>query len=65
LTSTFATVLLTVGAMLSLPAPCVDQEHAIQKTVIGLEYKWAEAQRDANAGVVAPLLAASFVNTDR
>jgi ketosteroid isomerase-like protein len=62
--STFATVLLTVGAMFSLPAPGIGQDHAVQKTVIGLEYKWAEAQRDANPGVVAPLLAESFVNTD-
>src|ERR1700737_974186 len=50
--------------MFSLPAPGIGQDHAVQKTVIGLEYKGAEAQRDANPGVVAPLLAESFVNTD-
>ena len=47
-----------------MPAWSAGQNYALEKAVIGLEYKWAEAQRDANAGVVAPLLAESFVNTD-
>jgi hypothetical protein len=62
--STFVTALLTVGAMLTAPAWLTGQNHAIEKAVAGLEYQWAEAQRDAIAGVVAPLLAESFVNTD-
>jgi ketosteroid isomerase-like protein len=36
----------------------------IEKSIIDLEHKWADAQKDGKADIVAPLLADRFVNTD-
>jgi ketosteroid isomerase-like protein len=39
-------------------------ENSAAKQIADMESKWAEAQKAGNAAAVAPLLAATFVNTD-
>lgn len=55
---------LLLASTLAPTAEPASQNQAIEKALTDLEYKWAAAQRDAKADVVAPMLAESFVNTD-
>jgi len=48
----------------ALPLQARDKVPDIQKYIVSLEHRWAEAQRDGKADIVAPMLAESFVNTD-
>ncbi len=58
--ATICLALITIA----LPLTARDKVTHIQKYITGLEDRWAEAQRDGKADIVAPMLAESFVNTD-
>jgi ketosteroid isomerase-like protein len=61
----FAAVLLSLlMATPVMPVLSDSNIDPVERAITGLEYKWAEAQRDAKADVVAAMLAESFVNTD-
>lgn len=53
-----------IWLMLTVPLLAGGKNEDVAKTIADLENKWSEAQKIANADVVAPMLAESFVNTD-
>jgi len=56
--------LLVTVCLILAPFLSAEKDTATEKTIAALEQQWAEAQRDGKSAAVAPLLAASFVNTD-
>lgn len=62
---TLSVVALCFVCLVAAPAlSAAQQQDDAQKTIAALESKWAEAQKDGKAAVVAPMLAEDFVNTD-
>jgi ketosteroid isomerase-like protein len=59
-----AALVFTLSTILVLPAPAQTNSRSVEKAIADLEQKWAAAQRDGKASVVAPMLAETFVNTD-
>jgi ketosteroid isomerase-like protein len=56
-------VMVLLCEMITRPALAQDAPN-IEKAIAELEFKWAVAQKEGKAEVVAPLLADRFVNTD-
>jgi ketosteroid isomerase-like protein len=56
-------VMVLLCGMITRPALAQDAPN-IEKAIADLEFKWAAAQKEGKAEVVAPLLADRFVNTD-
>jgi ketosteroid isomerase-like protein len=57
-------VALCVALFTILPAAAQTSDRPVEKAIAAMEEKWAAAQRDGKADVVAPMIAENFVNTD-
>jgi ketosteroid isomerase-like protein len=55
---------LCVALLTILPAAAQTSDRSVEKAIAAMEEKWAAAQRDGKADVVAPMIAENFVNTD-
>jgi ketosteroid isomerase-like protein len=60
----FAVSILLMSLMVALLSSAANKGSDVEKTIEGMEHKWAEAQQVGDASVVAAMLAKSFINTD-
>ena len=51
-----------MGLMATVPLFAANKD--VEKTIEGMEHKWANAQKAGDASVVSTMLAESFINTD-
>jgi ketosteroid isomerase-like protein len=51
-----------MGLMATVPLFAANKD--VEKTIEGMEHKWADAQTAGDASVVSTMLAESFINTD-
>ena len=51
-----------MGLMATIPLFAANKD--VEKTIDGMEHKWADAQKAGDASVVSTMLAESFINTD-